>query len=537
MPAIDELLKLAHNQGANELRIGTDRSPAMLASGTPKPLTLRAMGEPDIRYLLGPILTEEREHLLRRDGQLEFAYFLAGIGNFHVTFTRRGLEAKEGSLAFDGVFLHGQPRGAAAAPALASAEPRWTTSEAPTGIVEPSGAPLSTPAVTVAAPLVDARVPLSTRPAPMVEEEPSAVVEGPTSKEAPRALASLLAAVVERKASDLHLLSGECPYVRVDGRLRPLSEAPTESVEAVLGPLLGAPERRRLMQGNSVDLAVHVPGEGRFRLNIFRSSTGLALAARALSVNVPSLQSLNLPVSLDELVDLPNGLVLITGPTGAGKSTTLAAIAQEVLRRRSAMLISLEDPIEYTFAPTSKGSLVRQRQVGRDVVSFSAGLRDALREDPDVILVGEMRDPESIALALTAAETGHLVFTSLHSRSAASAVERIVDSYPPERQKQIRVQLADALRVVIAQRLLPRAKGGGRVPALEILKNTHGVANHIREGKTEQLPSDIQTGRREGMIQLERCLADLVRAGHISIELARASANEPGTLGEYLRGA
>jgi twitching motility protein PilT len=239
---------------------------------------------------------------------------------------------------------------------------------------------------------------------------------------------------------------------------------------------------------------------------------------------------------LDDLLDLPNGLVLITGPTGAGKSTTLAALAQEVLRRRSAMLITLEDPIEYAFVPTSKGSLVRQRQVGREVASFPAGLRDALREDPDVLLVGEMRDPESIALALTAAETGHLVLTSLHSRSAAGAVERVVDAYPPERQRQIRVQLADALRAVVAQRLLPRAKGGGRVPALEVLRNTHGVANHIREGKTEQLASDIQTGRREGMIPLERCLADLVRGGQISPEQARAAANEPSTLNEYLRG-
>jgi twitching motility protein PilT len=532
MPAIDDILKLAHGQGANELRIGTDRAPAMFASGSPKSLTLRPTGDADLRYLLGPLLTEEREALLRRDGQLEFSYFLAGIGNFHVTFTRRGLDAKEGPLVFDGLFFHGQPR--SGAPAPLAAEPRWTSSEAPTGLVEPSSGPPSAPAVTVAAPHVDPRRTRDT--VPPSEEAPSSV-EGAPPQEITRALASLLAAVVERKASDLHLLSGEPPYVRIDGRLRPLSEGPTESVEAVLGGLLGAAERRRLLAGSSADMAVHVPGVGRFRLNVFRSSNGLALAARSLPVNVPSLSSLNLPIPLDDLLDLPNGLVLITGPTGSGKSTTLAALAQEILRRRSALLLTLEDPIEYAFAPTSKGSLVRQRQVGREVASFAAGLRDALREDPDVLLVGEMRDPESIALALTAAETGHLVLTSLHSRSAASAVERIVDAYPPERQRQIRVQLADALRVVMAQRLLPRAKGGGRIPALEVLRNTHGVANHIREGKTEQLPSDIQTGRREGMMALERSLADLVRSGQITAEQARAAANEPSTLAEYLRGS
>ncbi|MCS6900235.1 MAG: PilT/PilU family type 4a pilus ATPase [Myxococcales bacterium] len=527
MPAIDNILRLVHGQGANELRIGTDRAPAMFAAGVPKSLTLRPTSESDLRYLLGPLLSKERELLLRRDGQLEFSYFLAGIGNFHVTFSRRGVESKEGPLLFDGVFVYGRPN--SPAPTPPQVDLRWTSSEAPTGVIEPS----SGPPATLDAGAAQRRALVDTVPP---QKEAHSSLEGATTQEISQALASLLAAVAERKASDLHLLSGEAPFVRVDGRLRPLSEAPTESVEAVLGGLLGPSERRQLLSGNSVDLAVHIPGAGRFRLNIFRSSSGLALVARALPANVPSLSSLNLPLPLDDLLDLPNGLILITGPTGSGKSTTLAALAQEILRRRSALLLALEDPIEYTFAPTGKGSLVRQRQVGRDVASFAAGLRDALREDPDILLVGEMRDPESIALALTAAETGHLVLTSLRSRSAASAIERIVDAYPSERQRQIRVQLADSLRVVLAQRLLPRAKGGGRVPALEVLRVTYDVANHIREGKTEQLPSDIQTGRREGMMTLERSLADLVRDGHITGEQARAAANEPSMLAEYLRG-
>jgi twitching motility protein PilT len=247
----------------------------------------------------------------------------------------------------------------------------------------------------------------------------------------------------------------------------------------------------------------------------------------------PSLASLHLPVSLDDLVDLPHGLVLVCGATGSGKSTTLAALAQEALRRRSIVLTTLEDPIEYAMAPSER-SLVRRREIGTDVADFPTGLRDALREDPDVILVGEMRDTVSIGLALTAAETGHLVLSSLHSRSAASAIERIVDAYPPERQLQVRSQLADALRAVVAQRLVPRARGTGRLPCLEVLRVTHAVAALIREGRTAQIPNAIQAGRREGMLSLEKSLADRVQAGEVRLEDARAVANEPASLASYL---
>jgi twitching motility protein PilT len=238
-------------------------------------------------------------------------------------------------------------------------------------------------------------------------------------------------------------------------------------------------------------------------------------------------------VPLQELVDLPHGLVIVCGATGSGKSTTLAALAQEALERRSIALVTLEDPIEHALvAPDS--SIIRRREVGRDVSDFATGLRDALREDPDVILLGEMRDPETIGLALTAAETGHLVLSSLHSRSAASAIERIVDAYPPERQQQVRVQLADSLRAVVAQRLLPRAQGPGRVPVVEVLRVTHAVAAIVREGKTAQIATALQSGKREGMISLERCLADRVRAGEIRLEDARAAANDADSLAMYL---
>jgi twitching motility protein PilT len=283
----------------------------------------------------------------------------------------------------------------------------------------------------------------------------------------------------------------------------------------------------------SVDLALEVAGTGRFRVNVYRAAEGTAAAVRLLARAAPALGSLGLPMPLDDLAELPHGLVIVCGPTGSGKSTTLAALAQEALRRRGALVLSLEDPIEYTLQPYA--GLVRQRQVGRDVADFTAGLRDALREDPDVILIGEMRDPESISLALTAAETGHLVLTSLHSRSAPSAVERILDAYPPGRQQQVRVQLADALRAVVSQRLLPK-RGGGRAVALEVMRGTSGVAAMVREGKTAQLAGAIQSARKEGMLALERSLADLVKSGQITADAARAVVNEPATLEMFMKG-
>jgi twitching motility protein PilT len=346
-------------------------------------------------------------------------------------------------------------------------------------------------------------------------------------------LITLLGRAVAMRASDLHLLDGEPPVVRVDGALRALGGGPAD-VAHLLGADIMAEARRRMAAGASAALGIGLDGLGRVRANVYQAASGLAAAIRVLTAAPPTLAELALPAPLDDLIDLPHGLVLVCGPTGSGKSSTLAALAQEALRRRAAMLITLEDPIEYALSSAGGRGLVRQRQVGRDVRDFATGLRDALREDPDVLLIGEMRDPETIGLALTAAETGHLVLASLHSRSAASAVERIVDSYAPERQAQIRVQLADALRAVVAQRLLPRASGEGRVAALEVLRATHAVANAIREARTGSLQSAIQAGKKDGMLPLERCLADLVQRQRVTLEAARAVANDPAALGSYL---
>jgi twitching motility protein PilT len=500
---IEAILGVMVGQGANELRVGTGRAPRILRDGAPKRLTMRETSDSELRHLMGELLSSERDEQLRAGKRVEMAYDGGSLGAYHVVIAPRA-----GEEGFDAVFVLTRAREPAkAAPVLAPT---------PGGGVSP--VPALAPALT---------------PTPTPAPSP-ALAPAHTPTLSPD-LANLLAHAAAMRASDVHVRAGEPAHVRVDGRLRPLTDDAAVDTEQLLAGCLDAAALARLASGASVDLAIDVPDAGRFRVNVYRTGEGLAAAFRLLAGAAPALSSLKLPVALDDIVDLPHGLVILCGPTGSGKTTTLAALAAEALRRRSVALITLEDPIEYVLRGASQsGSLVRQRQIGRDVRDFATGLRDALREDPDVLVVGEMRDAESINLALTAAETGHLVLTSLHSRSTASAVERIVDTYPPERQVQVRVQLADALQVVVAQRLLPRARGSGRVVALEVLRVTHAVATAIREGKTAQIPGMVQSSRREGMIPLERCLADLVQNGTIALDAARAVANEPVSLESYL---
>jgi twitching motility protein PilT len=342
-------------------------------------------------------------------------------------------------------------------------------------------------------------------------------------------LAALLAEAAERGATDVHLTEGHPPFVRVNGSLVAL-DMPLPDLRSLLA--FDPAGEQRLASGGSVDLALDVPRVGRARVHAFTSADGLALAIRLLPSAAPRLASLRMPVALDRLIDEPHGLVLVGGATGAGKSTTLAALAQEALTRRSIVLTTLEDPIEYALVP-GPGSIVRRRQVGRDVRDFATGLRDALRQDPDVLLVGEMRDVDTISLAMTAAETGHLVLSSIHCRSAASAIERIVDAYRPARDMHIRGQLAESLRAVVVQHLVPRARSSGRVPVVEVLRVNRAVAAMIREGKTAQIPTAIQSGKSEGMLSLERSLADRVLAGEIRMEDARAVANDLDSFASY----
>ncbi len=343
------------------------------------------------------------------------------------------------------------------------------------------------------------------------------------------AMLELLGRAVQMRASDIHLADGQHACLRIDGKIRVLRDHGPVRVEALFH---GSDKLwRTLSQTHAVDVAVFSLGRP-LRVALFRVDGGLAAAVRLLPSEPPKLEALNLPVPLAGLVDVPNGLVVVCGATGSGKSTTLAALVQRVLDTSSRVVVTIEQPIECVLRPGSS-SVLRRREVGRDVLDFGSGLRDALREDPDLILVGEIRDPDTIQAALTAAETGHLVLTSLHSRSAASAIERIVDAYPADRKSQVRTQLADVLRAIVAQRLLPRAHGSGRVAALEVLRVTHAVANVIREGRTAQIATLLQSGRREGMLCLERCLADYVTEGLIRIEDARAAANDPEALSLY----
>ncbi len=535
MAAVDSLLTLASREGADEVRLGSDRAPAMFAAGAPKRLSMPKTPDDMLRHLLGPILSDDVQARLAGGAKADATHEVPGLGSFRVVIGAR----ESGGL--DVVFTSlGKPTGAGAVAPPAAAPPTRPS---------PAAAPPSRPAA-------DAGT-LARPPSPVPETDDTVEPFAATGTEASiaepsEALLSLLVRAHIAGASDVHLAHGEAPTWRVHGTLTTLFEDGPVDTADVLGPLLDARARARLGQGRSCDFVLALPEDPigprgrapRVRGNVYRASHGLAVALRLLPPEAPALDTLAHGGLLSELPVLPNGLVLVCGPTGSGKSTTLAALAREILRRRSVVLVTLEDPIEYVFSTGGRtrgaggrASIVRQRQIGRDVRDFATGLRDALREDPDVLLVGEMRDAESISLALTAAETGHLVLSTLHSRSAASAIERIVDTYPPERQAQIRGQLADSLRVVVAQRLLPRARGEGRALALEVLRVTSSVASGLREGKVGTITSAMQSGRKDGMVTLEKSLAELVRRNEIHEADARAAANDLGALQSYRDGA
>ena len=344
----------------------------------------------------------------------------------------------------------------------------------------------------------------------------------------------LLELVLQKKASDLHIGVGIPPVLRIDGKLVQTEYEPLtpEDTKALIFSILTLEQRKILEQKLELDCSYGIEGIGRFRVNVYKDRKGLSAALRTISTKIPTFEQLNLPKVCQQICAKPRGLVLVTGPTGSGKSTTLAAMVGWINENRADHILTIEDPIEYIHE--SKRSVVNQRELGADTHSFDNALRAALREDPDVILIGEMRDLETIALALKAAETGHLVFGTLHTSSAAQTVDRIVDVFPPDQQQQIRIQLSNGLVAVFSQTLIPRinAQGqvDGRVMAMEILANTPAIANLIREGKTAQMYSSIQTGGRLGMITLENCLADLVKKKLIRPEDALAKSSRPEDL-------
>ncbi|MFA4043371.1 MAG: hypothetical protein HZRFUVUK_000136 [Candidatus Fervidibacterota bacterium] len=347
----------------------------------------------------------------------------------------------------------------------------------------------------------------------------------------------LLRIVVEKNASDLHLCVGVPPVLRIDGKLyrTPFMPAEPAQTQRLIYEILTDDQIQRFENELELDFSYSLQNIARFRVNVFKDRGNVAAAFRLIPRRIPSIRELGLPVILEELILKPRGLILVTGPTGSGKSTTLAAMIDHLNNTDSRHVITIEDPIEYMH--THKKCIINQREIGQDTLSFAKALRSALREDPDVILVGEMRDLETIATAITAAETGHLVLATLHTNNAAETIDRIIDVFPAEQQAQIRVQLSNNLVAVLSQQLLPRASGRGRVAAMEIMIATPAIRNLIREGKTHQIPSIIQTSGEFGMQTMDQALRDLYLQGIITYEDAMARAQRPEELKKMLADA
>jgi twitching motility protein PilT len=415
----------------------------------------------------------------------------------------------------------------------------------------PVSSPAVAPAVPVAAPAPVASVPqasVATAPVapapvlPSVPEQPAAsdstmveaaqaatpaAAEGSYGRSALEEdseleaglLTELLIEVLERNASDLHLTAGARPTIRINGALEPLEDRPMmtpPTIQRMMYAVLTQKQREKFEEVLELDFAYAVPGKARFRVNLYKQRDAIGAAFRLIPFEIKPLEELGVPPSVANFSMLPRGFVLVTGPTGSGKSTTLASLVDLANRNRRDHIMTVEDPIE--FLHRHKSSLVNQREVGEDTWSFQNALKHVLRQDPDIILVGEMRDLETISVALTAAETGHLVFATLHTQDAAQTIDRVIDVFPPHQQQQIRVQLAGALQGVVCQTLAKTADGKGRAVATEVLVATPAVRNLIREGKTHQIYSALQAGAKHGMHTMDQHLAELVKSGRISYE-------------------
>jgi twitching motility protein PilT len=344
----------------------------------------------------------------------------------------------------------------------------------------------------------------------------------------------LLRMVVERGASDLHIKAGTRPMLRIDGTLVPIAEDrwSDEHVRSLIAEILTPEQIQTFGKKLELDCAYGLPNVSRYRINIYQQRGAIGAAIRTIPAAPPNLDKLKLPKIVRRLAMLPRGLVLVTGPTGSGKSTTLAAIVDVINHTRSCHVVTIEDPIEYLH--TDDVCIITQREVGQDTHSFTDALRHVLRQDPDVILIGEMRDLETIGTAITAAETGHLVLATLHTTSAPQTIDRIIDVFPPHQQAQVRMQLSVALEGVLSQTLLPLKTPPGRVAAVEVMVGTPAVRNLIREGKTHQLFSTMQAGAKEGMHSLNQALRELVRSQTISLEVAMSHSSNTAELLQLL---
>ncbi len=331
-------------------------------------------------------------------------------------------------------------------------------------------------------------------------------------------LDDLLRQMKQHGASDLHVTSGSAPYMRIHGEMVRLNyrNVSPETCQSLVFEILTDKQKEIFTENWDLDLSYPLAGVGRFRVNVFMQRNGISSVFRLIPEHIKTIHELDLPEQLESLIDASEGLILVTGPTGSGKSTTLASLIHTINEKKQSHIITIEDPIE--FVHENRRCLISQRELASHTKSFGAALRAALREDPDIILVGEMRDLETISLAITAAETGHLVFATLHTNSAIKTIDRVIDVFPEGQQTQIRVMLSESLRGVVAQALLPRPDHQGRVPVVEVLVNVPAVANLIREGKTHQISSVMQTGRAHGMVTFEGAIHDLINKNLISKE-------------------
>ena len=345
----------------------------------------------------------------------------------------------------------------------------------------------------------------------------------------------LLQLTVDHKASDLHLVAGIAPYLRVDGELLPIANVGIlnpEIIADLVRQTLAAEQMQRLVANKEIDLGFSFSDQARFRINVYTQKGSWAVAFRRIPITIPTIDSMGMPKILHEFTSLRQGLVLVTGPTGQGKSTTLAAVLNEINANRACHILTIEDPIEFIFKPIK--AVVTQREMGTDTHSWSMALRSALREDPDVVLVGEMRDYETIAAALTVAETGHLVFATLHTNSAAQTIDRIIDVFPEEQQIQVRMQLSNVIEAVFSQRLVPTMVKG-RVAAHEVMLGSTAIKTAIREGKTHQIDSIIQTSYEMGMRTLEMSLAEYVKQGTLALDVAQSYSLRPDDLNRLVQ--
>jgi len=504
MPRLDAFVRTLFASAGSEILFESGKGASMSSPRGTVPLVRQPLSTQQIVGAFAEVLPEELARGFPRQGVTSFRY-LAPDGAVQIRFELDGGLAQ--------ATVHPQPPDEAGAapppPTVASTPPSRAGSPTPASAGRAASAgPVGGVARRPATPTPPGPVPAPI-PAPEIEERRH--VRAPASSGEPReALHGLLGLLVEHGASDLHLSTGCPPSLRLDGEIVPVEEhaaLPQERLEAMLWSIAPEKNHAEWKARHDTDFAYELPA-ARFRVNVFADRRGIGAAFRQIPANLRSAADLGVPAAVLELCALRKGLVLVTGPTGSGKSTTLAALVDHVNQTRDDHIITIEDPIE--FVHPNKRCIVNQREVGSHTESFKAALRAALREDPDVVLVGELRDLETIAIAIETAETGHLVFGTLHTNTAPSTVDRIIDQFPADRQAQIRTMLSESLKGVVSQ-MLCRKIGGGRVAALEVLLCTSGVSNLIREGKTFQIPSVMQTSRGAGMVTLNDALLDLVK--------------------------